>query len=572
MAHPQHAIPLILPDGEVRAIVRAPLVERLSWALYDFSNTIFSMNVATLYFAVWLVSDLGVSNTMDAVASAVASALVVLAIPFLGALSDARRRRKPWVVGFTVLSCVACAMMGVLGQRLLPLTGTRRRRAGIASGGMARERGAALLGAGGATSSRTFAYQAAQPFYNAMMPELVPVEEQGRLSGFGTAIGYVGSIVGVLLVHAVLQRKPSADRHAQRRRDGRASLVRFRSPRTAAACRRSCRRACCSCSSRCRCSSSVATTIPRRAARRSTGAAQCARSVTRFATRKQHPGALRFIIASFVYQDAIGTIVGFMTLYAVKAVGFDKGSEITLFLVLTVPSIFGSYIYGYLVDRLGAKRSLMMTLVLWIVSARGHDRRARQERVLARRAGDRSQLRRGSDRRTSGAAGSRARRRGRTVLQPDASLVARRGDRRSAHLGSHRRRTRVVVRHRDRVSGRGDDGRGHVRHRGAHSSRRSGSLAATRVMRVRAAARDRRRRAALVLSRHPGRGPRAHSATSGPVLLVVNHPNALVDALLVAWVVPRRVLITAKIDAVRESRWLARLLRWIGVRAAPSRE
>src|SRR5947209_20579029 len=34
---------------------------------------------------------------------------------------------------------------------------------------------------------------------------------------------------------------------------------------------------------------------------------------------RRHPGALRFIIASFVYQDAIGTIVGFMTLYAVKA-------------------------------------------------------------------------------------------------------------------------------------------------------------------------------------------------------------------------------------------------------------
>ena len=31
-----------------------------------------------------------------------------------------------------------------------------------------------------------------------------------------------------------------------------------------------------------------------------------------------------------------------------------------------------------------------------------------------------------------------------------------------------------------------------------------------------------------------------------PLLLVVNHPNALVDALLVGWVIPRRVLITAK--------------------------
>jgi MFS-type transporter involved in bile tolerance (Atg22 family) len=34
--------------------------------LYDFANTIFSMNIATLYFTVWLVSDLRASNTMVA--------------------------------------------------------------------------------------------------------------------------------------------------------------------------------------------------------------------------------------------------------------------------------------------------------------------------------------------------------------------------------------------------------------------------------------------------------------------------------------------------------------------------
>ena len=72
MAHPQHAIPIVLTDGEVRPVVRAPLIERMSWALYDFSNTIFSMNVATLYFTVWLVSDLGASEFQYAMANGVA--------------------------------------------------------------------------------------------------------------------------------------------------------------------------------------------------------------------------------------------------------------------------------------------------------------------------------------------------------------------------------------------------------------------------------------------------------------------------------------------------------------------
>ena len=63
-----------------------------------------------------------------------------------------------------------------------------------------------------------------------------------------------------------------------------------------------------------------------------------------------------------------------------------------------------------------------------------------------------------------------------------------------------------------------------------------------------------------VTVRHVARVPRGRT----PLLLAVNHPNALVDALLVGWAMPRRITITAK-ATLFESWVLARLLRYMGV-------
>src|SRR5436190_12514934 len=130
--------------GEARVVERARARERWSWALYDFANTIFSMNVLSLYFVVWLVEDLGQTNTAYAITNAVASAVILVSIPLLGAVSDARRRRKWWVVGFTVAACVATVAIGVMGQM------SNRSLLAILIGFVV----------------ANYAYQAAQPFYN----------------------------------------------------------------------------------------------------------------------------------------------------------------------------------------------------------------------------------------------------------------------------------------------------------------------------------------------------------------------------------------------------------------------
>src|SRR3954469_12342505 len=160
--------PRITPGLDVTATgdLNPPLAafrERLSWALYDFANTVFSMNIATLYFSAWLVADLGHSNTLYAVVNGIASALVVVSIPVFGAISDATQKRKPWVVAFTLLACGSTIIMAVLGQIGLPLIGE-----GITTATSTQliTPGIALFGVLAAFTIANYTYQGAQPFYN----------------------------------------------------------------------------------------------------------------------------------------------------------------------------------------------------------------------------------------------------------------------------------------------------------------------------------------------------------------------------------------------------------------------
>ncbi len=341
----------------------APMRERVSWALYDFANTVFSMNIATLYFAAWLVADLGQSNTTYAIANGIASALVVISIPIFGALSDATQRRKPWVVGFTILASAATIVMAAIGERALPLLGEE---IVTPSGAGAAIAPLALLGVLAAFVIANYAYQGAQPFYNAMMSELAPFERRGKLSGMGAAFGYIGSITGVLLTYPFFagsipllgKISPSVLSHLR-------SVVPFTSPGG-------------------RVSTFVPTAIlfllfsiplalfcrdhnvvrgKARVPWRQSFAAL--RETIREARR--YPGVARFILTSFLYQDAMGTIIANMALYAIFAMGFKKGAEVTLFVILTVPAVIGSFLIGKLVDRIGPKQTLIYVIAGWVV-------------------------------------------------------------------------------------------------------------------------------------------------------------------------------------------------------------
>jgi UMF1 family MFS transporter len=344
-------------------IAEAPRRERLSWAMYDFSNTIFSMNITTLFLAAWIVHDMGVTNIRFSIAKSLVSALVIVSIPIFGAISDTTRRHKPWVVWFTIASCIATAAIGIVGQTMAPAIGDSVRSPDALT--EFHLVGTPLLLILGAYVIADYAYQGAQPFYNAMLPDLAPQATRGALSGFGTALGYVGSIAGVLIAFPffngtlpIVGALPSGVMHAL------TSIVPFT-----------------------KLGGRVSTFVPtglmffvfslplmlfcrdHRPVRGkkidwSKGFKEVFQTIR---DTKKHPGLGRFILTTFLYQDAMGTIIGYMALYAIYAMGFKGGQDVLIFVVLTIPAVLGSYPLGKLVDRIGPRNTLLGVLMSWVL-------------------------------------------------------------------------------------------------------------------------------------------------------------------------------------------------------------
>jgi len=78
------------------------------------------------------------------------------------------------------------------------------------------------------------------------------------------------------------------------------------------------------------------------------------------ASTAKYPGLLRFLIANFIYCDAVNTVIAFMSVYAHQVVGFSDDKIRILLIVSTTFAVFGSLLFGWITHRLGAKGFTIM--------------------------------------------------------------------------------------------------------------------------------------------------------------------------------------------------------------------
>jgi UMF1 family MFS transporter len=297
------------PTG--RAIVPA------SWAIYDFANTIFTFAVVSGAIGLYLVNDRQFGerdgNILLSIAIVASVGLNAIVSPVLGALSDRAGRRLPFLFFFTAL-CIGTTFIiadvpPIIGLLLFIVA--------------------------------NFAYQAALIYYDATLKTVSRPESRGRLSGLGTAIGYCGTVTVGLVIF--LLDVPVEDRF-------RLSALLFllfaipifvfvREPAPASGQRLT--------------AAEVVATF-----------GQLRRSI---AHARGVPGLGRFLVGRFFYSDAVNTVIVVMSVVTVKVLGVSEATANVILLSLTLVAIVMSFVWGWLCDRLGPKRTLLLVLASWAI-------------------------------------------------------------------------------------------------------------------------------------------------------------------------------------------------------------
>lgn len=288
----------------------------LSWQMYDFADTIYSMNVYTFYFGLFLFSAFNRDATDFGWALSLANLVVAITSPLLGAMSDASQRRMPFLRFFAVLTAVSTALIAFSTSYL----------------------SAVLL-----FVLSYFFYQTAWNFYQALLPGLCNEENVSRVSGVAVGLGYVGSIFGMISMQWLIK---GPEQYEMVFLYSAALFLLFAIPALTL----------------------VPDFAPTSRKVRLDVASAYRRVADTLTHARQYPGLFRFLIADFIYENAIAAVIGFMTVYGAKVAGFTDETLQSFFIFSTGFAVVAGFLFGPVVDKIGPKKSVIGTLLIWLVT------------------------------------------------------------------------------------------------------------------------------------------------------------------------------------------------------------
>lgn len=301
-----------------------------SWAVYDWANSAFTTLVVTFvyayYFTQAIAPDDVTGTTLWSRAVGGSALAVALLSPIAGAMADRGGRRRRYLAISTALCIASTAALAFVGP------------------GTAGAIPLALL----LFATANLGFEMGMVFYNAFLPSIASPERIGRVSGYGWGLGYVGGLacLVVALVGFVRPETPWFGISTAEGFNIRAtnllvaawflvfSLPLFLFVRE--------------------------TPVP---GIRPDIRAAFAELAQTFRAVRRYREIVMFLIARLIYNDGLVTVFAFGGIYAAGTFGMPLSEVIVFGIALNVTAGLGALVFGHVDDRIGGKRTIMLTLV-----------------------------------------------------------------------------------------------------------------------------------------------------------------------------------------------------------------
>ena len=302
--------------------------EVFGWAMYDFANSGYTTVVLTAVFNVYFIGVVAQGAAWGTLAWTLAlsfsNLLVLLLMPAIGAWADVHAAKRRLLI----LATAGC----VLATAALALAGP---------GGLILAVAAIVLS--------NFFYSIGESLTAAFLPELARPEALGKVSGWGWSFGYFGGMLSLGLCLAYVL-------HAQKLGQGAAEFVPVTMLITAAIYGAA------ACVTFWLLKERAPPQLRSPAARRSAGSELLAS----WRAAQPYTDFKRLLLCAVFYQAGIAVVIALAAVYADQAMKFSQADTMALVFVVNIAAAVGAFAFGYGQDRLGHKRALAATLLVWI--------------------------------------------------------------------------------------------------------------------------------------------------------------------------------------------------------------
>ena len=304
--------------------------------MYDWANsayiTIFGAVIGAFFTGTIMPDDRYWNLSGEALFSilvGIGSILLMLAMPILGAMADYAAAKKRYLRNFAFLGAVFVLITPFVPDGQVPLFLLM-----------------VLVG--------QFGFVGANVFYDGFLPEIATDDTVDKVSSKGFAFGYLGG--GLFLLLALILISSSRDEAGATLTESLAARISIFGSGlwwivfSLVSLRRL-----------------PADDVPpsERMSIRDYVSVGFGRTLSTTRKLRTFPQLLTFVVAFIIYNSGTGTVIAVSGPYAEDTLGLELETIALAFLIVQFIAFFGALMFGIISDRVGPKRAVMMTLVVW---------------------------------------------------------------------------------------------------------------------------------------------------------------------------------------------------------------